>query len=125
MDSEGLKGKRILLVEDSPVVANFAEDMLKEVGCLVVGPAPNMAVARTLSEQEAIDAAVVDIHIRGEKAFAICDILQARGVPFVLTSGYANWPVPEKWQDTPRLAKPYKLADLERAVSELLSGSGG
>ena len=75
------------------------------------------------AEGEQIDAAIVDIHIRGEKAFAICEILQARGVPFVLTSGYANWPVPEKWEDRPRLAKPYKLADLEGAVRGLVASN--
>ena len=115
-----LKGRRILLVEDSPVVSNFAVSMLEDLGCQVVGPAPNMAVARELASSEPIEAAIVDIRIRGEKAFPICDILHARGIPFVLTSGYADWPTPAKWRDCTQLPKPYKLADIELALAELL-----
>jgi DNA-binding response OmpR family regulator len=116
-----LKGRRILLVEDSPVVSNFAVSLLEELGCMVVGPAPNMAVARDLAISEPIEAAIIDIRIRGEKAFPICDILDERGIPFVLTSGYADWSTPAKWRDCCQLPKPYKLEDVELALSQLLS----
>ena len=47
-----LSGKRILVVEDSPVVAPFTAEILAELGCEVVGPAPNLAAARMLIEGE-------------------------------------------------------------------------
>jgi CheY-like chemotaxis protein len=115
-----LTGRRVLVVEDSPVVAPFTKAVLDDLGCVVAGPATNMADARSLAETEQIDAALIDIRIRGEKAFAICDILAARDVPFVLTSGYADWPVPDEWKDRPQLPKPYTPDDLERALSALL-----
>ena len=62
----------------------------------------------------------MDVRIRGEKAFAICDILEARHVPFLLTSGYGDWSLPAKWVDRPRCPKPYKLEDLEVGLSELI-----
>lgn len=34
-----LVGRRILVVEDSPVVAEACDDMLRDIGCEVVGPA--------------------------------------------------------------------------------------
>ncbi|HVL78094.1 MAG TPA: response regulator [Sphingomicrobium sp.] len=120
MPSE-LAGRRILLVEDSPVVAELAQEMLEELGCIVVGPAGNLATARILAETEAIDAGLIDVRIRGDKSFAICDILAARRLPFILTSGYADWAVAEKWRDSARLPKPYALPDLERALVELLA----
>jgi len=46
--SNGLNGRRILVIEDSPVVSPFTVDILAELGCMVVGPAPNMAVAREM-----------------------------------------------------------------------------
>src|SRR5438309_11550827 len=104
-----LRGRRILLIEDSPVVAPFTAELLQEVGCTVIGPAPNMAAARELIENASFDAALLDVHIRGERIFPICEVLASKGVPFVLTSGYADWSMPEKWQDRPRLQKPYKL----------------
>ena len=115
-----LNGLRVLLVEDSPVVAPYTESLLAELGCVVVGPAANLATARELAQSAEIDAAMVDVHIRGERVFAICDILQSRGIPFVLTSGYAGSSAPEKWRDHKRLAKPYGLEDVERALRELL-----
>jgi CheY-like chemotaxis protein len=102
--SESLEGRRVLVIEDSPVVAPFTVDVLAELGCEVIGPAPNMASAR-----EMVEAAV----------FPLCELLAAKRIPFVLTSGYADWTMPEKWQDRPRLQKPYTVAQVEEAMSGL------
>ena len=115
-----LAGKRILVVEDSPVVAPFTADILGELGCVVVGPAPNMAAARALIESETLDAALMDVHIRGERVFPLCDMLESRAVPFILTSGYADWQVPEKLEQRPRLQKPYTMEQVEKALKKLL-----
>jgi CheY-like chemotaxis protein len=114
-----LKGRRILLIEDSPVVGPFTADLLEEIGCAVVGPAPNMAAARELVEAGEFDGALIDIHIRGERVFPLCEMLQAKNLPFVFTSGYADWQMPEKWQDRPRLQKPYTLDQVEQALTAL------
>ena len=115
-----LTGKRILVVEDSPVLAPFTADILGELGCLVVGPAPNMAAARELIDGEQIDAALMDVHIRGERVFPLCELLDSKGVPFILTSGYADWQMPEKLLKRPRLQKPYTIAQVEKALAKLL-----
>ena len=115
----GLKGRRILVVEDSPVVGPFTVDILAELGCDVVGPAPNMAAARELVEAGEFDAAMVDIHIRGERVFPLCEMLAARHVPFLFTSGYADRGMPDKWQERPRLQKPYTVDQVEKALSAL------
>ena len=111
------------MVEDSPVVAPFTADLLVELGCIVVGPAPNMAMARELAEAGEFDAAIVDIHIRGERSFPICEILEQKGVPFLLTSGYADRQMPDQWKDRPRLNKPYTLDDVSEALTKLLDSS--
>lgn len=97
----------------------FTADLLEEIGCQVVGPAPNMAAARELVEAGEFDGALIDIHIRGERVFPLCEMLQAKGLPFVFTSGYADWQMPEKWQDRPRLQKPYTLDQVEEALTAL------
>jgi CheY-like chemotaxis protein len=94
--------------------------MLEDLGCEVVGPAPNMAAARLLVEAGGYDAALMDVHIRGERVFPLCELLEAKDVPFVLTSGYGDWQVPEKLEKRPRLQKPYTIAQVERALSKLL-----
>jgi len=115
-----LRGLKILLVEDSPVVGPFTADLLEEFGCEVFGPAPNMAAARTLIEEQSFDAAVMDVHIRGERVFPLCDLLASRGVPFLLTSGYADWQMPDQWSDRPRLQKPYRYEQMEQALKQLI-----
>jgi CheY-like chemotaxis protein len=114
-----LKGRRILLIEDSPVVGPFTADLLAELGCVVVGPAPNMAAARELIDAGEFDGALIDIHIRGERVFPLCELLQTHGLPFAFTSGYADWQMPDKWQSRPRLQKPYTLGQVEEALSGL------
>src|SRR6476661_3821590 len=109
MTAETLQGRRILVIEDSPVVGPFTVEALDELGCQVVGPAPNIAQARQLVEEGEFDAALVDVHIRGERVFGLCEMLDAKGIPFVLTSGYADWTMPEKWLSCPRLIKPYTV----------------
>jgi CheY-like chemotaxis protein len=116
-----LSRRRILVVEDSPVVGPFTVDLLADLGCDVVGPAPNMAAARALIDAGEFDAALMDVHIRGERVFPLCDLLEARDIPFVLTSGYADWHLPDKRKDRPRLQKPYTVDQVEEALSALLS----
>jgi len=116
-------GKRILVIEDSPVVGPFTADLLSELGYEVVGPAPNMAIARELIDGGAFDAALVDVHIRGERVFPLCEALDERGVPFVLTSGYADWTMPHKWRDRPRLPKPYSIDQVEDALTAALDST--
>jgi hypothetical protein len=79
-----------------------------------------MAAALQLSGEEAIDGAIVDINIRGGKAYPVMKILEQRGIPFLLTSGYADWSMPEEWQGRPRLAKPYTPNMLREALLRLL-----
>ena len=119
MSSE-LEGRRIFVVEDSPVVADDSAEILQELGCSVVGPAGNMASALQLAQSEQLDAAVVDLNIRGGKSFGVLKILEARGIPFLLTSGYADWTMPEEWAGRPRLPKPYTPEMLRTKLVELL-----
>ena len=121
-----LPGRRILVVEDSPVVGPFTAELLADLGYEVIGPAPNMAAAREMIEgDETIDAAMMDVHIRGERVFPLCDTLEAKGVPFLLTSGYADWQMPDKWADRPRLNKPYTVEQVEQALAGLLGPAAG
>lgn len=115
-----MTGKRVLVIEDSPVIGPFTADILDELGFEPVGPAPNMAKARELAEGDDYDAALLDIHIRGERVFPLCETLEAKGVPFIFTSGYADWQMPDKWEGRPRLQKPYSIDQIGSALEALL-----
>ena len=114
-----LVGKNILVVEDSPLIAEALEAMLEELGCKVVGPAGTIANALELCEAGAFDAAIVDLNIRGGKAFAIFQALHRHAIPFVIASGYADWTMPAQWAARPRLAKPYSLPMVKEMLESL------
>lgn len=113
-------GKRILLLEDEFIVALAAEDMLAELGVVVVGPAATVAEGLALADAP-LDAAVLDINMNGERSFAVARALRARGVPFVFATGYAEVDRGET-VDAPVVAKPYTADDLAAALSRVLAG---
>lgn len=124
--TQALAGLRVLLVEDSPLVAAAADDMLGQIGCVTVGPATTMALANDLVENGEFDAAVVDMNIRGAKAFALLKILDRRGIPYLISSGYADWTMPVEFADRPRLPKPFGVEGLRNGLTALIApGSAG
>ena len=120
--SDDLTGKRILVVEDSPVIAADCEAMLERLGCTVIGPTGSMATAIEHAENDPLDGAIVDVNIRGGKAFPLLKFLERRQIPFMLASGYADWSMPDEWADRPRLLKPYKAEALRDRLAEMLVG---
>ena len=91
---KGVEPRRILVVEDAPMIALDLEEMLRGLGWEVVGPTGSMATALELAADETLDAAIVDINIRGGKVYPVARALAARGVPFLLASGYGVQSLP-------------------------------
>jgi CheY-like chemotaxis protein len=120
MAEKSAEGRRILVVEDAPMIALDLEEMLRDLGWDVVGPTGNFAIALQLATDEPLDAAVVDINIRGGKVYPVARTLAARGIPFLLASGYADRTLPPDLADRPCLEKPYNPANLERMLGELV-----
>jgi DNA-binding response OmpR family regulator len=117
LDGKTLDGKRILVVEDDYLVALDIQEFLEESGAFVIGPAPTLKRALELVEQEngRIDAAVLDINLRGERSFPVADRLSERGVAFVFTTGYQD--VPEPYARLPRCEKPVDKSRLLQLIS--------
>lgn len=114
-------GRRILVVEDEVIVSWMLEDMLAELGCAVVGPATRVSQALAMVEAEAIDAAVLDVNLNGEKSYPVADALAARRVPFVFSTGYDQNSMPIGYQDFAMLQKPYSLSVLGATLAKLLT----
>lgn len=85
-----LKGKRILVVEDEALIAVMVEDMLTEMGSVVIGPAATIEQALALARREDIDGAVLDVNVRGERIDPVADALASRGVPMLFATGYGE-----------------------------------
>jgi DNA-binding response OmpR family regulator len=125
MPVDSLMGRRILVVEDETVLATLIEDALESLGCIIVGPAARLDVALQLATDEVLDAAVLDVTIRGGKVYPVAERLLARKIPFVLASGYGEWAIPHFLRDAPLLTTPFSPDELEARVRELCGGGTG
>ena len=114
------EGRNVLVVEDELMIVVAIEETLLALGVQIVGPVARLDAALTLAKEAQLDAAVLDVNIRGGKSFAVADTLEARGIPFVLCSGYSVWALEERHRLRPLLVKPYSAAALQAQVLELL-----
>ena len=115
---------RMLVVEDEFYIADEMAQALQTLGAEVVGPVPTKDKALALlASGETIDAAVLDINLKGHAVYPVADALAERGVPFVFATGYDETAVPEAYKDVPRWEKPFKPEDLARALPEIVQRS--
>lgn len=117
----GLRGLRILVVEDEYLVAALIQDFLENAGCVVVGPIPRLPQAVAAAREEACDAAVLDVNLGGNRVFSVAEILSDRRIPFVFLTGYGPDALPTEYQQRPTIRKPFKGDELLDAVSGLAS----
>jgi len=119
-----IRGMRILIVEDEPLVALMLEDMLMEAGASVVGPAYTLAQALAAAEAEAVDGAILDVNLNAEPSFAVADTLRRRGIPFIFATGYGQKGIAESYVAEAALSKPYRAADVIAALEKAMKGGG-
>ena len=79
--------RRVLVVEDEPLVAMVIEDAIGELGQDVVGPIAEFHEALALVADGELCCAILDINVRGGNSYPVADILSRRGVPVLLMSG--------------------------------------
>src|SRR5918997_6489339 len=98
--------RRILNVEDEPLVAFDNEYMLGEAGYEVVATVDNLADAQKAIDEEDIDLILSDIKLRGDgDGMDVARAAAARGVPVLFVTG--NCPAEARSLGVGILAKPY------------------
>jgi PAS domain S-box-containing protein len=121
-----LRGRRVLLVEDEPLVALEAAAALEELGCEVVGPAATLEEALRLAASEAprLDVAVLDVNLGGRASFPVADLLAGHGVPVVHVTGYGSLPGGrEAGAGALLLNKPLRDGQLTLALRRAIAGT--
>lgn len=115
-----VSSKRVLIVEDDPVVAMVVEDIVRDMGHEVL---INLTLEHALVELEAgrIDLALLDMHLRGESARPVLLQLLERGTPFMVLSGADQSALKQEFPQIRVMAKPFGKTDLEDAVRQLLN----
>jgi CheY-like chemotaxis protein len=120
-----LAGRRVLVVEDELLVALEVEAALEAEGCAIVGPVPTVGRALSLldgPEAPSLDAALLDVNLRGEMVTPVARRLADRGLPFVLVTGYDGLDLREPVLGrAPRVPKPFEPPELVRTLAMTLS----
>ncbi len=111
---------RILVVEDEPLIAMMLEDFLDMLGKSVAGTADTVVAALAAIDAGGIDAAILDVHLRGgEHSWPVADRLAAAGIPFVLATGGSGDMIESTHRSRPVLSKPFTMDGVEQALDAL------
>ncbi len=114
-----LQGLRILVAEDEALILMEIEDMLHDIGCEIVGPVATVDAALAAIRGNDLDGALLDMSLHGERITPAAEELVARGVSFILCSGYGRNPDDEAViRDAPRLTKPFNVGSLRATMDE-------
>jgi CheY-like chemotaxis protein len=119
--SDLLRGQKVLLIEDSLIIALDAEDILKRLGADNVLTEGTVAGAIATIDTQAPTLAVLDINLGDSHSFPIADRLDDLGIPFLFATGYGEQSkLPERHMDRIVVQKPYTLQTMNRRLPELL-----
>lgn len=116
-----LKGQRILVVEDDPMISLDLEHTLLEAGAEIAGWASTVSRALELANSPGLTAAIVDLRLQSESARPVAVLLGERSVPFVFYSGQADVEAARDWPEVPLLTKPASPDAIVAAMAALQS----
>lgn len=120
----GLKGIKVLLVEDEVIVAMEVGLALEDAGAKVVGPIDRLSKGLALlsDDQVQIDVAILDINLHGQEVFPIAERLMQRGVPFLFHTGHGTFAeLGSRFPGAVICSKPVTMERLLKTASGLLS----
>ena len=116
-----LAGARVLVVEDEMLVSLLIEDILADSKCIIVGPYDRVPAALEAARTLALDAAILDVNLAGTKVYPVAEMLSARGIPFVLLSGYGAGAAPAEHASWQVCSKPFKFEQLIAMLVEQIA----
>jgi len=112
--------KRVLLVEDEPLVSMMLADMLSAFGHKVDGPYSRFSDAVTAAKSNNLQAGILDVNLGGEKTYAVANILTDRKIPFAFVTGYGPDTIVSAFAHAPVLQKPIEAAKLHALLQQIV-----
>lgn len=121
---------RILVTEDEHMLAFQLTKDLRKMGAVPLGPVSSISAAlQIITDEPQIDAAFLNVRLRGERSFPIADELIRRGIPFAFVTAadhdvrHYDVPVHSKPASVPRVAHSLRsLIEVrcDRGIAKLL-----
>ena len=116
--------RRIMVVEDEPLVAFDNEYLLKDAGYEVVATVDSLAAAREVIEKEELDLVLTDIKLNGDgDGTDVARAAAAKGIKVLFVTG--NCPLEAQSLAVGCLAKPYTDKMMKSALDALERKFGG
>ena len=114
------KGLAVLLVEDNAQVRNFAEDLLRDMGCEVISAADG-AEALQLLDTQPVDLVFSDVVMPGMSGVELARKIRAvkADVPVLLATGYSS-EIVKSGAEFAVVPKPYRPRELGEAIVDVL-----
>lgn len=116
-DRPGLAGKRILIVEDSFLLALDLRRIMESAGCVVRGPCASVPEALACLRQHDVDGAVLDFDLQ-ETSTTVAAELVEQGIPFIVVSGYEHDFLPDALRREDYVGKPISRSRLVEIANE-------
>lgn len=113
-------GLRVLVVEDEPLVALLAEEMLADLGHRAAAVRHGLKDGLAAVASDAFDLAFLDVNLGGSLSFPIAEAAADRGIPVLFVTGFGRDHM-ERLAGECVLQKPYSSADLEKAIASALA----
>jgi PAS domain S-box-containing protein len=120
----GIRGRRILVVEDEPLIAMDVASTLTDAGCAVVGPASSVEEAKALIAAAGFDAALLDANLGGRPVEELAAALTSQGIPFAFLTGYGREGLPKAFRHLPMVGKPFMPEHAFEVLGQLLRPGG-
>lgn len=115
-----LKGLRILIIEDEPLVAIDIEDALLQAGADVVGVGTTVEKALALADIPDLDGAIIDLRLHGRSVRDVMRRLADRRTPYVLYTGAEGTQTAGHWPAAPVVIKPARMEHLLDVLSRVI-----
>ncbi len=117
-DLDRLRGLRILVVEDTFMLAEELSEFLGELGCETIGPAARACDAAELVVANALDGALLDVNLsRGRRPSRSPRTSPAARSPSCSSPATISTPpFPAEFRGVPRISKPLDLGVLVRTM---------
>jgi CheY-like chemotaxis protein len=115
--------RRVLLVEDEPLIRSMLAEELRAEGYVVVEAGSAAEALAFMSADQGVDLVFSDIHLAGDlNGLQLAERIQALvpSLPIILTSGN---PPPVNLSRYGRfIAKPYAIEEAVKLVADAISG---
>lgn len=122
-----MTGARLLVLEDEFILRLDLQDELERMGYRVVSNVASCAEAlAVIHGGQPLDAAILDVQLANrEHSYLVAECLEARGVPYVFTTGHHRSAIDPRFSHVPVLQKPFDPERLAATLESLLRGGAG